>query len=219
MTDTQVTLLIVDDEPLIRSSIAHALGDLGYEVRVAEDGFSALRAIRQQAPDILLSDLNMAGMSGFELLSVVRRRFPAMQTIAMSGAFSGDEVPSGIAADAFYQKGSSMGALLQIMGALAHMERRAARPYSEAAPIWIQRNGLDALGDSYVTIACPECLRTFPGAVGSSICKIRETICVYCRCPIEYALVEPAERLPSQALRKGRAEAQGTQESTAQFYY
>jgi CheY-like chemotaxis protein len=186
---------------------------------VAEDGFSALRAIRQQAPDILISDLNMAGMSGFELLSVVRRRFPEMQTIAMSGAFSGDEVPSGVAADAFYQKGSSIGALLQIMGTLAHTERRAARPYSAPAPIWIQRDAQAALGDAYVTIACPECLRTFPGAVGSSICQTRETICVYCRFPIKYAIVEPVERLPVQVLRQAHAEAQATQESAAQFYY
>jgi hypothetical protein len=43
--------------------------------------------------------------------------------IAMSGAFSGDEAPSGVVADAFYQKGSSLGALLMIMGALPRMER------------------------------------------------------------------------------------------------
>ena len=53
----------------------------------AEDGFSALAEIRKEVPDILLSDLNMPRMSGFELLSVVRRRFPSIRTIAMSGAF------------------------------------------------------------------------------------------------------------------------------------
>jgi hypothetical protein len=57
-------------------------------------------------------------MSGFELLSEVRRQFTAIQTIAMSGAFGGDEVPSGIAADGFYQKGSSMGSLLRLMSGL-----------------------------------------------------------------------------------------------------
>lgn len=44
-------------------------------------------------------------MSGFELLSVVRRRFPSIAAIAMSGSFVSDGVPPGIAADAFYEKG------------------------------------------------------------------------------------------------------------------
>jgi len=111
-------LLIVDDEPSIRYSLSCVLAEIGYDVRSAEDGFSALLAIRNEIPEILLSDLNMPGMSGFELLSEVRRQFPAIQTIAMSGAFRGDEVPSGVAADGFYQKGSSMGSLLRLMSGL-----------------------------------------------------------------------------------------------------
>ena len=55
----------------------------------------------------------MPGMSGFELLSVVRRRFPAVLVIAMSGAFSGDQVPSGVTADAFYPKGNGVAVLMQ----------------------------------------------------------------------------------------------------------
>ncbi len=54
-------------------------------------------------------------MSGFELLSVVRRRFPAIQVIAMSGAYSCDGVPPGVAADAFYQKGTHPGLLFRIV--------------------------------------------------------------------------------------------------------
>src|ERR1035438_2029199 len=124
MPDTKARLLIVDDEPSIRTSMWHVLTEIGYGVRCAEDGFSALEELRKEVPDVLLSDLNMPGMTGFELLSVVRRRFPAIQTIAMSGSFCGDEVPSGVAADAFYQKGSSMGSLLRILEALPRPERK-----------------------------------------------------------------------------------------------
>ena len=103
--------------------MSHSLAEVGYGVRCAEDGFSALGELRKEIPDILLSDLNMPGMTGFELLSLVRRSFPEIHTIAMSGSFCGNEVPSGVAADAFYQKGSSMGCLLRILEALPRAER------------------------------------------------------------------------------------------------
>jgi CheY-like chemotaxis protein len=62
-------------------------------VRCAEDGYSALQEIRRESPEILLFDLKMPRMSGFELLINVRRSFPAIQVIAASGSFSGNEVP------------------------------------------------------------------------------------------------------------------------------
>lgn len=87
-----------------------------------------MREIQNEVPELILSDLNMPGMSGFDLLSVVRRRFPAIRTIAMSGSFSGNEVPSGVAADAYFQKGSSIAALLRLMDALPQLERNAHPP-------------------------------------------------------------------------------------------
>jgi len=123
MPETKVRLLVVDDEPSIRSTMTQVLTEIGYRVRSAEDGFSALLEVQQEIPDILLTDLNMPIMSGFELLTAVRRSFPSIRTIAMSGSFSGDEVPSGVAADAFFQKGSSMGALLRIIENLPRSER------------------------------------------------------------------------------------------------
>ena len=44
-------------------------------------------------------------MSGFELLSVVRRRFPQILTVTMSGAYPEDSLPMGVIADGFYAKG------------------------------------------------------------------------------------------------------------------
>lgn len=218
MPNAQTRLLIVDDEASIRTAMSVALREIGYRTRSAEDGFTALREIRQQMPDILLSDLNMPGMSGFELLSVVRRRFPAVHAIAMSGAFSGSEVPSGVAADAFFQKGSSMGALLQMMGTLSQTERRADRPLNMADTIWVQRNGHEGGGEAYVTIACPECLRTFPQAVDGSVLKVHVTICIHCCSPIQYATVEPVNGKPSQAIRKRPGETQTVLMSAAEFY-
>ena len=219
MPDTKTRVLIVDDEPSIRTSMSHILTEVGYRARSAEDGFSALVELRKEIPDILLSDLNMPGMSGFELLSVVRRRFPAIQTIAMSGAFQGDEVPSGVAADAFYQKGSSMGSLLRILGALPNADRVLPnRPSSALAPIWIQSNGRDNSGEPYVMICCTECLRAFPQALGGSVSPIRIADCIYCRSLIHYAIVQPAERAPLQVFHRYPAEGIPNPASAAQFY-
>ena len=124
MLPNQKTVLVVDDKDSIRSSISLILGELGYHVRCAEDGVSALREINHENPDILLSDLNMPGMSGFELLMTVRDLFPAIKVIASSGSFGGIEVPSGVLADAFYPKGSGVNTLLQILRSLPQTHRQ-----------------------------------------------------------------------------------------------
>ncbi len=191
-------LLIVDDESSIRTSMAQVLTGIGYFVRSAQDGFSALAEIRLGIPDIILSDLNMPGMSGFELLSVVRHRWPSIRVIAMSGTFFGDEVPSGVAADAFYQKGSGVRSLLKIIEGLVQRERLPANPPATSSPLWIQRNGNKASGNPYVTISCPECLRTFQQTVGGSLSPIREGQCIHCGNIVYYAIVEPVDWAPEQ---------------------
>lgn len=115
MTNFNLTVLIADDESLIRELMSHILSGLGCSVRCAEDGVTALARIGEASPDVLLSDLNMPGMSGFELLSIVRRNFPGIYTIATSGSFSGSEVPEGVVADAFYEKATRLNLLLQIL--------------------------------------------------------------------------------------------------------
>jgi len=105
MVTGKPAILIVDDDRMIRESLAAALFDTGYTVRLAIEGASALAELRDFKPDVLVSDLNMPGMGGCELLSIVRRRFPAIRSVAMSGAYWSNEVPQGIAADAFYAKG------------------------------------------------------------------------------------------------------------------
>lgn len=195
MPNTKAKVLVVDDEPLIRTTMSMVLAEMGYQVRSAEDGFCALREIHQEMPDILLTDLNMPDMSGFELLSVVGRRFPAVHKIAMSGAYLGTEVPSGVSADAFYQKGSGVEALLQILGALPHIDQLARQPFSSAAPLWIHRNGHGSEAEACVTISCPVCLRSFPQAIDDSDGLMRETDCIHCSNPIQYTIVQPPDRM------------------------
>jgi CheY-like chemotaxis protein len=79
-------ILVVDDEKSIRETVAQLLRVRGYEVATPKDGFDALLQLRRVIPTVIISDPNMPNMSGFEFLSVVRRRFPQISVIAMSGA-------------------------------------------------------------------------------------------------------------------------------------
>lgn len=191
MFQLNAKLLVVDDETPIRMSLSSIFTELGYGVRTAHDGFSALAEIRREIPDLILSDLKMPGMSGFELLSIVRCRFPAIQVIAMSGAFSGDGVPPGVAADAFYEKASHPGVLFRMVEAMIRTEMSPSDRTSALAPIWIPRNGHDHAGRPYVMVTCTECLRTFAQVLSKDFGVMQGTDCVYCSSPIHYAMVHP----------------------------
>jgi CheY-like chemotaxis protein len=206
MSNPKVRLLVVDDEPLVCKNLSIIFTALGYATRTASNGFSALAALRDEIPDILLSDLFMPGMSGFELLSVVRRRFPSIRVIAMSGSFEGASVPSGVAADAFYEKGCHRPhLLLGAVEAMTHPHKSQAADLSlrSDVPIWIPTNGHDPAGEPYVMISCPECLRTFPQVLGRKAASTLLTECAHCSSPIRYAIVHSVDPLPPAARMSG----------------
>jgi CheY-like chemotaxis protein len=62
MPDLKASILVVEDEESVRTSLAEIFRALGHRVRCASDGLAALIEMRQEIPDILLSDLNMPGM-------------------------------------------------------------------------------------------------------------------------------------------------------------
>jgi two-component system cell cycle sensor histidine kinase/response regulator CckA len=80
------TVLLAEDEPLVRSLIATVLEQAGYTVLVAEDGRHALH-VGQQAPhvDLLVSDVRMPHLGGVELARRLRATWPGLQVILMSG--------------------------------------------------------------------------------------------------------------------------------------
>jgi CheY-like chemotaxis protein len=183
-------ILIVDDEVAVRNSLAMLLRASGYDVSIAINGFDALLQLKRKVPAIVLSDLNMPEMSGFEFLSVVRRRFPKISVIAMSGAYhSGDSVPGGVIADAFYAKGhSSPEVLLQTVARLIQtFAAHAVDHERESAPVWIPRNGKDSHGIPYVVLTCTDCLRSFPlSVITEDLQKIQETPCLFCPNTVRY---------------------------------
>lgn len=117
------SILLVDDDPAIRDIMAMVLNDGGYGVSTAINGVDALRQLKVETPDLVLSDLNMPQMSGFELLSVLRCDFPSIPVIAMSGGYDPDDgSPQRLMSDAFYAKGSCRHQeLLCMVADLIHM--------------------------------------------------------------------------------------------------
>lgn len=99
-------VLVVDDDARFRETMKAMLESEGYEVLVAEDGFGGLATLKRALPDVIISDLRMPNMNGFEFLSVVRYRFPRLPAIAISGEFMGIGVPESVLADAYFEKGS-----------------------------------------------------------------------------------------------------------------
>ena len=185
-------ILVVDDERSVRDTTALLLRASGYRVSTAEHGFDALLQLKGMTPDVIISDLNMPQMSGFEFLSVLRRRFPEISVIAVSGAYdSGDRVPGGIIADAFYAKGQHEPAelLRTIAELIATTSTRAATHQQESAPVWIPRNGKDSNGVPFIVLTCTLCLRSFPLSVlREDIQEIQETPCLFCDNPVRYII-------------------------------
>ena len=80
------TVLVVDDEPLVRWAVAETLGDRGYRVTQAPDAASAIQAIaaEQSGPDVVLLDLRLPDSNDLRALSVIHRRFPALPVVLMT---------------------------------------------------------------------------------------------------------------------------------------
>lgn len=79
-------ILIIDDEKMLRQSIVAHLDDSGFEAIEAEDGPSGLEKFRSEKPDCILTDIQMPGMKGLDLLSVIAEESPDTPVIVISGA-------------------------------------------------------------------------------------------------------------------------------------
>ena len=187
-TKFKTRILVVEDDATVRQTISKLLDAEGYEVDTANDGFDALLHLQQAIPDLILSDLNMPQMSGFELLSVVRRRFPQIMVVASSGAYDSIAIPNGVIADAFYPKGQeSAEKLLEIIANL--IRTGPINHKGENAPVWIPRNGKDYNGKSFVVLTCTQCLRSFPFTIDHEPKgEVLKTPCIYCPHEVTYII-------------------------------
>ncbi len=82
---SSASILVVDDEKRICSSLTGIFEDEGYKVRAVHDGHAALQHIEMQLPDLMVLDLWMPGMDGLQVLESVKKRYPALPVIVISG--------------------------------------------------------------------------------------------------------------------------------------
>jgi DNA-binding response OmpR family regulator len=190
MANFHYRLLVIDDEPLSRELFQRALSENGFEVGVANDGFAALAQMRGALPDLIVSDLKMPNMSGFEFLSIARRRFPQIPTIAVSGEFHPPVEPLGVLADAFLAKPFRFEELLEKIGELLREAPPRPAIKKDRAPVWVPRNG------EYYVITCTDCLRSFSIPAEKSLRLLRElrTLeCIFCEAQVQFIVEEMPE--------------------------
>ena len=86
-TSAKQTVLVVDDEPDLRSLVSNVLSEYGYKVIAASSSAKALELIEKMPvlPDLLLTDVVMPGMSGPMLADQLRNRSPQARVLFMSG--------------------------------------------------------------------------------------------------------------------------------------
>ena len=183
-------LLVIDDDPLTRQVFQTSLSGEGYDVCVAKDGFAALAQMRGALPDLIVTDLKMPNMSGFEFLSIARRRFPQIPAIAISGEFQPPVEPLGVLADAFFPKPCRFEELKAKISDLLHDAPPRPAIKRDRAPVWVPRNG------EYYVITCTDCLRSFSIPAEKNVRVLRElrTIdCIFCDAQVRFIVEERPE--------------------------
>src|SRR6266571_1748002 len=82
-------ILVIDDDPDIRDTVRRILESRGHSVETASDGAAGIGHIAQRAPDLVITDIFMPGQDGIETLVELRKAFPTLKVIAMSGGAGG----------------------------------------------------------------------------------------------------------------------------------
>ena len=125
-------VLVIDDAEDIRTLIAIVLKPLGYDVLLADNGWTGLELYRREHPDVIVLDVNMPGMSGIEVLKEIRsvdRKQPVIVVTGDSTPKTEREVRA-LGASEFMVKGASVHSLGDTIKRLLRDHDRVTFPYA-----------------------------------------------------------------------------------------
>jgi CheY-like chemotaxis protein len=182
-------VLIVDADAQLRTLLSAHFEKAGFHTIHAGDGTEALVRLRDALPEVIVSDLQMPRMSGLGFIGIVRRRFPTIPVVALSGSIP-LEFSEGIKPDCWFEK-SMLGfpELMQTVRYLAqHVPNQIDRPQVISLPIRARR-----ASDGYGFLTCPRCLRRFrvTNPLGN-MAEERSAVCTNCDAPVPF-LIESSE--------------------------
>lgn len=178
-------VLLVDDDPIVRNLLSRYLEKAGFEALQAEDGIDALGKLRDILPKVIISDLQMPRMAGFEFIGVVRRRFPAIPVIALSGSIP-SELPVEPKPNLWFEKRvERLPDLVRIVNELA----RTVPDHVEIPQVVPTPVGVRPGSAGYFMLTCTDCLRTFKAATTPGT-KTAEgnAVCTYCEARVPFLI-------------------------------
>lgn len=136
MTDSAGTprrLLLIDDDPACRTTFAYLLQRLGHMVEAVENGSAGIALLRQKPVDLVLTDLMMPGLTGWDVARLVKAMHPRLPVVLVTGCahtISPDR-PERQFIDAILEKPCGVAAMQEAIGALT---RDLAQPVGSADP-------------------------------------------------------------------------------------
>lgn len=139
MPRTAKNVLVVDDDASVRALLQTLLESEGYGVRLAEDGVGALKELRTHLPDAVVLDLRMPGLSGHEVLALIRSDAgaPDLPVVMLTGAEGDGDAwrawSEGV--DYYVTKPFEPADLLRYLDYLLHRDAEAVLDEAAARPL------------------------------------------------------------------------------------